>query len=618
MVEEEQDWSYNEFFYQEQGKIDNVLASMEQCQIHTESMMDILGTFEVKLTALEKQMMPIHQATQKLTNAQKNIDASLVEVEQVIVHYNVASEAEAVVEMRNVTSDWESYVSWVGRVKAAKDFFEENIKFRDADKYLRKLNGFLRKGMTDCVKEFERLMQQHGAPIKRLEWPLPEGFTLIPSQFEKRLMNLAWTMSENQKLDFLELLKKERSETFKNNIRKSLTHEAKGDSKIAKQQGPYQKGTSVLSFQLRFFLALLEKEHQLFHKILKKVDKKKLGDEVKQSAWAELVDRPLDFYLNKRDGIDKKEKDANKVLILLDMVNDINDVTPKFQKLLKAIQADKIHDMLRLTLAAAKKAFFDFKDSILEARTRSKQAMVDGTISPLSIETLNFLKRLYEYKDTIDGISKAALVEEGTEEQPGTSTIYAITRMILTALKQTLTAKAKAFRSPALSKIFLLNNYYYVRRTVSKSNLEVGKDFNQTFDTLIVEARSSYLQYTWVKLLDILDTKDLAAQLPRPKEGQITERKGLSQNVRKKIKTRFQNFNAAFQKIYSEQSQYSVPDSDLRSSLRSENVELLLERYKEFLQLFRHVEFTTQPDKYIKYDALSLETCLDKFFDEEA
>lgn len=61
---------------------------------------------------------------------------------------------------------------------------------------------------------------------------------------------------------------------------------------------------------------------------------------------------------------------------------------------------------------------------------------------------------------------------------------------------------------------------------------------------------------------------------------------------------------------------YSVPDSELRSQLRSDNVELIVNRYKDFLAVYGKIEFSTKSNKYVQYNLQMVEAMLNKFFDE--
>jgi exocyst complex component 7 len=58
---------------------------------------------------------------------------------------------------------------------------------------------------------------------------------------------------------------------------------------------------------------------------------------------------------------------------------------------------------------------------------------------------------------------------------------------------------------------------------------------------------------------------------------------------RANIKDRFKTFNMLFEEIHQRQSQWTVPDSELRESLRLAVAEVLLPAYRSFVKRFGYV-----------------------------
>lgn len=55
------------------------------------------------------------------------------------------------------------------------------------------------------------------------------------------------------------------------------------------------------------------------------------------------------------------------------------------------------------------------------------------------------------------------------------------------------------------------------------------------------------------------------------------------------VKDRFKTFNTLFEEIHQRQSQWTVPDSELRESLRLAVAEVLLPAYRSFIRRFGYV-----------------------------
>lgn len=55
------------------------------------------------------------------------------------------------------------------------------------------------------------------------------------------------------------------------------------------------------------------------------------------------------------------------------------------------------------------------------------------------------------------------------------------------------------------------------------------------------------------------------------------------------VKDRFKTFNVQFEELHQRQSQWTIPDSELRESLRLAVAEVLLPAYRSFVKRFGHV-----------------------------
>ncbi|CAL5352397.1 unnamed protein product [Camellia sinensis] len=82
------------------------------------------------------------------------------------------------------------------------------------------------------------------------------------------------------------------------------------------------------------------------------------------------------------------------------------------------------------------------------------------------------------------------------------------------------------------------------------------------------------------------------------------------------VKERFKTFNIQFEELHQRQSQWTVPDSELRESLRLAVAEVLLPAYRSFIRRFGPlIENGKNPQKYIKFTPEDLERMLAEFFE---
>ena len=69
----------------------------------------------------------------------------------------------------------------------------------------------------------------------------------------------------------------------------------------------------------------------------------------------------------------------------------------------------------------------------------------------------------------------------------------------------------------------------------------------------------------------------------------------------KLIKEKFTGFNREIEDIASTQKKYSIPDVELRESLKRDNKEYILPKYSAFYDKYANIAFTKNPEKYVRY-----------------
>jgi len=194
---------------------------------------------------------------------------------------------------------------------------------------------------------------------------------------------------------------------------------------------------------------------------------------------------------------------------------------------------------------------------------------------------------------------------------------------VLDGLKTNLEAKAKkaerktmvqaalvssSSSAAALANVFLVNNYYFIWKSVTAHpNLTdaVGNEFIQIYANWIEEQKAVYRK-SWEKpvsyLLDDTYKSNKALGSGTPKAHTLT-------------KSRFKSFNSDIASLFTQQVQFFIPDDDLRRSMRTMLVKMVVPQYQAFLAKYGDETFSKHPEKYIKFDADILETLLGRFFE---
>ncbi|XP_017778193.1 PREDICTED: exocyst complex component 7 isoform X2 [Nicrophorus vespilloides] len=312
--------------------------------------------------------------------------------------------------------------------------------------------------------------------------------------------------------------------------------------------------------------------------------------------------------------------DFGAVLIIFPILKQLLSLKPEFERTFEECDANvrsKFDSILRTLHATGVKALDDFIESL---RLDSvSQLPKDGTVHELTSNVLMFLEQLLEYMDTIgrvlaDDPNYSSQLEKLNVSDKSKAYIGLYIKKVLVQLNHTLISKSEQYSDAALKSIFRLNNNNYVLKSLQRSNLlELylisEPKCEEYYYNSIQEHKKAYLQ-SWNKLLNYITTDDFPVNL------QHTDR--LKDKERAFLKEKFAGFNKEIEEMMKVQRGYSIPDVELRESLKRDNKEYIIPKYNAFYNIFSVVQFTKNPEKYIKYKPDEVVTKIDKFFDVAA
>lgn len=375
----------------------------------------------------------------------------------------------------------------------------------------------------------------------------------------------------------------------------------------------YVKGSHGFITYSQLLLKLLRMERDALANLL---DYSGIDENEMDQTFIKLSEEAINTFVKHAEEVWKK-KHRSKVLALLDILENCERLVPEFRDLLHS-NSDKILDMIEQLRKATNKALEDRIESIYQHSFKDSPS--DGGYSSITVQTMTFIKSLYEYRTIVESMfshsSRINLpgihTEMKKENIESPTTIGKIFVSILQVLQSNLEQKANSYKNSSLSSIFLINNYHYMIKSIKSSNLvdALGGIIIHHFESLFLEARKAYKDFTWTKLLSHISL-DLNKELvTKVASGE------LNSNTKKAIKAKFDNFNSIFEELCATQKQFSVPDADLKSRLRNENIETIVPIYKAFVHKFGSLEFSKHAAKYIRYREMVLEQMLNKFFEE--
>ncbi|XP_013161565.1 PREDICTED: exocyst complex component 7 [Papilio xuthus] len=247
-------------------------------------------------------------------------------------------------------------------------------------------------------------------------------------------------------------------------------------------------------------------------------------------------------------------------------------------------------------------------------KSDSATGAVDGTVHQLAAAALAHCHALAAHLPTVG----AALAQEpayvrAASQLPAVQDRNALMlaiymRKVLAQLNLALRSKSEQYPD-ALKAIFLLNNTLYLLQGLQRGGLLdvlalAEPQCEATYREIIQEHKNNYLQ-SWNKLLSHITLDEPMPSKLRDKDRQL-------------LKDKFASFNREWEECRRAQTGYSVPDAELRESLKRDNKQALLPAYTAFYDAHAHLPFSKNPDKYLKYTPLQIATQLDGYFDEAA
>ncbi|KAL5019321.1 hypothetical protein ScPMuIL_005043 [Solemya velum] len=363
-------------------------------------------------------------------------------------------------------------------------------------------------------------------------------------------------------------------------------------------------------------LKLMQSESQLMMRILPDKHHRTVFDNIVQQALDMVIGEGELIATNARKCIGRH--DFSAVLSIFPVVKHLRTIKPVFDLTLEGCQPPtraKLGALLSKLGSTGAKALEEYIEFIKNDPDKASHMPQDGTVHELTNHTIIFLENLHEYPETV-GAMLLMHGKYGSKKSKMKAADY-ITK-VLSALGRNLSNKAETYSDVTLRPVFMLNNYNYMLTSLRRAGLLVlihmwNKDVEKYYTDHIVEQKRLYSQ-SWSKVLHYI------LEVNEPMSYQRTQSPDLKlkDKTRQNIKDKFTGFNKELEEIERIQKGYAMPDTELRESIKKDNKEYILPKYHMFLEKYRKLNFTKNPDKYIKHTVESVERVIERFFDTSA
>ncbi|XP_074703802.1 exocyst complex component 7 isoform X4 [Strix aluco] len=365
------------------------------------------------------------------------------------------------------------------------------------------------------------------------------------------------------------------------------------------------------------FVKLAQSEYQLLTEIVPEHHQKKTFDSLIQESLDNLIMEGDNIVSAARKAIIRHDYSA--VLTIFPILKHLKQMKPEFDQVLQGTAAgtkNKLPGLITSMETTGARALEEFADNIKNDPDKEYNMPKDGTVHELTSNAILFLQQLLDFQET----AGAMLASQETSSSASSYSSEFSRRLLSTYickvlgnLQLNLLSKSKVYEDPALSAIFLHNNYNYILKSLEKSELiqlvaVTQKTAERSYRELIEQQIQTY-QRSWLKVTEHILERNLPVFQPGVK---------LKDKERQMIKERFKGFNDGLEELCKIQKAWAIPDMEQRDRIRQAQKTIVKETYGAFLNRYGNVPFTKNPEKYIKYQVDQVGEMIEKLFDTSA
>ncbi|NXW09083.1 EXOC7 protein, partial [Fregetta grallaria] len=378
------------------------------------------------------------------------------------------------------------------------------------------------------------------------------------------------------------------------------------------------------------FVKLAQSEYQLLTEIVPEHHQKKTFDSLIQESLDNLIMEGDNIVSAARKAIIRHDYSA--VLTIFPILKHLKQMKPEFDQVLQGTAAgtkNKLPGLITSMETTGAKALEEFADNIKNDPDKEYNMPKDGTVHELTSNAILFLQQLLDFQETAGAMLASQVLGDtyniplDPRETSSSASSYSseFSRRLLSTyickvlgnLQLNLLSKSKVYEDPALSAIFLHNNYNYILKSLEKSELiqlvaVTQRTAERSYRELIEQQIQTY-QRSWLKVTDYILERNLPIFQPGVK---------LKDKERQMIKERFKGFNDGLEELCKIQKAWAIPDMEQRDKIRRAQKTIVKETYGAFLNRYGNVPFTKNPEKYIKYQVDQVGEMIEKLFDTSA
>ncbi len=368
-------------------------------------------------------------------------------------------------------------------------------------------------------------------------------------------------------------------------------------------------------------LKLMQSEKTLMQAII--------PDQHQVPIFSHLINETIQLHLNDGEALCSSAKklvnklDHSAVLMILPVLKYLRTLSPDFDAVLRMANVEtrkKFFTLYSLFESTGHKAMFEFVEKLKETEKHITMPK-DGTVHEVTTNVMVFLEDLVKYSETT-GIILASKEDSSVKSSLNHDRFVGdYISQALTSLSRSLALKAKSYDTIGLQSVFMLNNYNYIIKSLEKTGLmsllkQYGHPYLESEYKETMDEEMKGYEKSWNKVINHL--LEVNAPLTAEKLSEAMARGHLKDKHKQGIKDKFKGFNYDFDDLKQVHRIYAMPDPGLREALYHRISEVVVPLYSTFLLRYRDVQFTKNPEKYIKYSLDDFKRNLSGMFEVRA
>ncbi|XP_059662066.1 exocyst complex component EXO70A1 [Cornus florida] len=348
---------------------------------------------------------------------------------------------------------------------------------------------------------------------------------------------------------------------------------------------------------------LFEAEYKLCNDVFERI-----GLDVWMGCFAKIAAQAgILAFLQFGKTVTESKKDPIKLLKLLDIFASLNKLRLDFNRLFGGTACAEIQnltrDLIRSVIEGACEIFWELLVQV--ELQRQTPPPLDGSVPRLVSFITDYCNRLLgdDYKPIL---TQVLVIERSWKQEKFQEKILINEALkLIRAIELNLETWSKAYEDNVLSYLFMMNNHWHLYKHLKSTKLGnlLGDSWLKEHEQYKEYYSTFYLRESWGKLPALLS-----------REGLILFSGGRAK-ARDLVKQRLKAFNEAFDELYKTQSNWVVPEKDLREKTCQLIVQAIVPVYRSYMQNYGPlVEQDASASKYAKYTAQSLEKMINSLF----